>query len=150
MVDKRPDETLEYYNSPAEILEEDDIIETDVKVLGWNKKFRIRALTFGQMNTINKNATNADTGALQQDEWAYWTIVEGVVRPKFKIAQARLLSSNNGEFVKNLADEIWGIGRISKKVWDEFIEESNRAIKAGKDDFKDLTLTDEETESNKV
>lgn len=144
MVDKRPDETLEYYNSPAELLEEDDIIETDVKVLGWNKKFRIRALTYGQMNTINKNATDSETGNLKQDEWVYWTIVEGVIRPKFKIDQARRLASNNGEFVKNLADEIWELGRISKKVWDAFIEESNRAIKAGKDDFKDLTLNDEE------
>jgi hypothetical protein len=143
MVDKRPDDTLEYYNSPAEVLEEDDIIETDVRVLGWNKKFRIRALTYGQMNTINKNATDTDTGNLKQDEWVYWTIVEGVVRPKFKIDQARRLASNNGEFVKNLADEIWEIGRISKKIWDEFITESNRAIKAEKNEFKDLTLNDE-------
>ncbi len=142
--DKLPDESIEYYSSPVELLTEDDIIETDVKVLGWDKKFRIRALTFGQMNAINKASMDSETGNLQQDEWTYWTIVEGVVRPKFKIEQARKLADNNGEFVKNLADQVWELGRISKKVWDEFIAESERAVKAAKEEFKDLALNEKE------
>lgn len=144
MVDMRPDDDIQYFAHPAEVIEQDDVIEADVRVLGWDKKFRIRALTFGQMDNINKQATDPETGNLKHDEWAYWTIVEGVVRPKFKIEQARRLSASNGENVKQLADQIWELGRLSKKLWDKFIDESNRASKAAKGEFKDLDETENE------
>src|ERR1051325_9099042 len=99
MVDNVPESEIEYYESSEELLREDDIIETDIRVMGWKKKFRIRALNFGQMELINKKATN-DKGELQQTEFVYWTIVEGVTRPKFKIEQARLLADSNGAFVQ--------------------------------------------------
>lgn len=137
-IDNFPDE-LEYFDKPDEVLSQDDIVETDVRVIGWDKKFRIRALTFGQMERINKNATDKE-GKLQADEFVYWTIVEGVTRPKFKIEQARRLADNNGVFVKELSDEIWSLGRISQRLWNEFISESKRRTKLDKDDFTDESL----------
>lgn len=129
MIDRLPD-NVSYYESPDELFAEDDIIETDVHILGWNRKLRIRALTFGQMAKINRNATakkdDKDNGIvegeLQNDLWTYWTLVEGITRPRFKIEQAQRFADSNGEFVKSLADEIWNLGRISKKTWDAYIE----------------------------
>jgi hypothetical protein len=131
MIDRLPKEDVVYYETADDLVVEDDIIETDIRVLGWNKKFRIRALNFGQMMKINKHATIRETnkelgvesGEIDNELWTYWTIVEGVTRPKFKIEQAKRLCDSNGEFVKILADEIWNIGRVSKKAWDEYIEE---------------------------
>jgi hypothetical protein len=147
MVDMRPSEEVAYFVHPDEVLNQDDIIEADVRVLGWEKKFRIRALTFGQMHKINKNATDPETGNLNMDEWAYWTITEGVVRPKYRIEQARRLSDANGENVKQLSEQIWELGRLNKKIWDQFIEESGRSVKAAKEEFKDLEVNDEEEEN---
>lgn len=129
MIDRLPD-SVPYYESPDELFAEDDIIETDVHILGWNKKLRIRALTFGQMAKINRNAvakkedkeSGIIEGELQNDLWTYWTLVEGITRPRFKIEQAQRFADSNGEFVKALADEIWNLGRISKKTWDAYIE----------------------------
>lgn len=137
MIDRLPKEEVTYYENADELIAEDDIIETDVRVLGWTRKFRIRALTFGQMGKINKHATIRETnkdegveaGDIDNDLWTYWTIVEGVVRPKFKIEQAKRLVDSNGEFVKALADEIWNLGRVSKKAWDSYIEEIKVANK---------------------
>jgi len=142
LVDLLPASTVEYFDSVDDVIISDDIIETDVKVLGWDKKFRIRALTFGQMDNINKKATDPETGNLKLDEWTYWTIVEGVVRPRFKIEQARRLADSNGEYVKALAEQIWEFGRISKKIWDEFVEESKKANQIAAEDFKDLDETE--------
>ncbi len=150
MVDLRPGEDVSYFVHPDEVLNQDDIIEADVKVLGWDKKFRIRALTFGQMHRINKNATDPETGNLNMDEWAYWTITEGVVRPKYRIEQARRLADANGENVKQLSEQIWELGRLNKKIWDAFIEESSRAAKASKEEFKDLELNDEAEDQTTV
>lgn len=127
---------VEYYGSSDDVLREDDIIETDVKVVGWQKKFRIRALTFGQMENINRKALDKD-GNLQHDLFVYWTIVEGVTRPRFKIDQAERLAHSNGTFVQELSDEIWRLGRVSKELWDTFVEEATRSIKLEKGDFKD-------------
>lgn len=133
-VDSLPSESYEYYESSDELLREDDIIETDIRVTGWKKKFRIRALTFAQMEKINKNALDKD-GNLEHDKFVYWTIVEGVTRPRFKYDQAIRLANNNGAFVQELSDEIWRLGRVSKEIWDAFIEESKKSIKLAKDDF---------------
>lgn len=125
---------IEYYDSSDQLLQEDDIIETDVHILGWKRKFRIRALTFGQMERINKNSLD-DEGNLLHDKFVYHTIVEGVIRPRFKIDQAIRLSESNGSFVQELSDEIWKLGRLSKTLWDEFITEAKRKIKLEKGDF---------------
>ena len=132
-VDNLPEE-IEYYNNTDELLTEDDIIETDIRIVGWRKKFRVRALTFGQMESINKRSEDAE-GKLKHDEWVYWTIVEGVTRPKFKYEQAKKLADSNGAFVQELVDEIWRLGRISKDIWDEFIEQAKRRNKLEKKDF---------------
>lgn len=148
MVDMLPNDDVPYFVHPDEVLNQDDIIEADVRVVGWDKKFRIRALTFGQMDKINKNATDPETGNIKMDEWAYWTIVEGVVRPKYRIEQARRLADANGENVKQLSEQIWELGRLNKKIWDKFIEESNRAAKVSREEeIKDLEPNDEESQA---
>ena len=123
-----PKEEVEYFDTAKEITLEDDRVETDIHVSGWGKKLRIRALSFAQMEIINKKATDKD-GKLDHAEWVYHTIKEGVVRPGFSYNQARELSDNNGEFVRELADEIWNLGRISKKMWDAYILEQKRLTK---------------------
>lgn len=127
---------VDYYTNADDLLSEDDIIETDIRIVGWKKKFRIRALTFAQMEKINKNSED-EKGNMQHDLFVYWTIVEAVVRPKMKIDQVKRLSESNGSFVQELSDEIWKLGRVSKELWDKFIEEANRATKIEKGDMKD-------------
>ena len=123
---------MDYYETAKEVTEENDRIETDVHITGWQKKLRIRALSFEQMENINKKATihKSDNpkliGTIDSAEWTYWTIVEGVIIPRFTIAQSRLLADNNGVFVRQLADEIWELGRISKRAWDAFIDEQKK------------------------
>jgi len=134
-IDRQPTETVEYYDSANQVAQEEDRVEIDIKITGWEKKMRIRALSFAQMEKINKMATIQESdkeerkvaGDLDKAEWTYWTIKEGVVRPYFTIAQARELADNNGAFVRELADEIWNLGRISKRMWDAFIEEQKKA-----------------------
>lgn len=132
-VDNITEDQESYYESADEILREDDLIETDIKVTGWDKKFRVRALTFEQMERINKNASV--DGEMKHDLFVYWTIVEGVIRPRFKIDQAIRLAASNGAFVQELSDEIWRLGRIKKSLWDEFITEAKRRNKLEKGDY---------------
>lgn len=122
MIDFQENSQVEYYNDTQELLLEDDIPETDIHVIGWKKKFRIRGLTFGQMETINKNSIDTETGNLKSDEFVYWTIVEGVVRPKFNIIQARQLASKNGEFVRELSDHIWRFSKFSKHIFETYLK----------------------------
>src|SRR5690349_1589833 len=83
VIDRLPKEEIAYYDTPDELLAESDIIETDVRVLGWGKKFRIRGLTFGQMARINRHATireankelGTEVGDIDNELWTYWTIV---------------------------------------------------------------------------
>ena len=124
-VNLTPKDEVDYFDNAKEITLEDDRIETDIHVSGWGKKLRIRALSFAQMESINKKSTTKD-GELDHAEWVYMTIKEGVVRPLFTYAAAKELCDNNGEFVRELADEIWNLGRISKKMWNAFILEQKR------------------------
>lgn len=124
-VNLTPTDGVDYFDNAREVTLEDDRIETDIHVQGWSKKMRIRALSFGQMETINKKATDKD-GKLDHAEWVYNTIKEGVVRPMFTYNQAKELADNNGEFVRALADEIWQLGRISKRIWDAYLLEQKR------------------------
>ena len=126
-IDRSPKD-IEYFDNPREVFMEDDRLELDIRVIGWSKMFRIRALSFGQMEKINANAKDSK-GDLDQASWVYHTITEGVVRPMFTINQAKELADNNGAFVRELADEIWQIGRISRKQWDAFIAEQERLTK---------------------
>lgn len=148
MIDRLPDG--EYYDSADELIEEDDIIETDVKIAGWNKKFRIRALDFEQMGRINKNSVDKESGELDNEEWTYQTIAEGVIRPRFKIEKARKLSKSNGEFVKALADEIWNLGRISKPLWEKYIAEIKASNALMADKLTDKVVDDAEEQLNKA
>lgn len=127
LVDKKHTDTLEYYGSAKEIALEDDRIDTDIHIVGWERKMRIRALSFAQMEKINKNARNKDDGKIDQEQWTYWTIKEGVIMPGFTIASAQELAENNGHFVRELAENIWELGRISQKQWNEFIEAQTKA-----------------------
>ena len=150
-IDRMPQQDVPYYDSAKEVLIEEDRVEIDVRILGWNKKMRIRALSFEQMERINKMATITETnkkdgkvaGEIDHAEWVYWTIKEGVVIPHFTIAQARELADNNGEFVRQLADEIWELGRISKRMWDAFIEEKKRLAEIEKTGNPDAEISDE-------
>lgn len=158
MIDRLPTNETQYYDSAEDVLKEDDLIETDVQIVGWSRKFRIRALTFAQMAKINRNATIRETnkdlgieaGELDNELWTYWTIVEGIVRPKFKIETAKRLADNNGEYVKILADEIWNIGRVSKKVWDEYIENIKTSNKIAENKVEELIKDEETKERSKV
>lgn len=139
IVDLLPEDS-EYYDSPEQLLEESDIVEMDVRIIGWNRKFRIRALNFGQMERINRlsirkpdaNNTDNQSSELDQLEWTYLTIAEGVVRPRFTTVQARKLVEKNGEFVTELANQIWTIGRISKATYDAYVDEQKKLNEARK------------------
>lgn len=144
-VNLTPKEDVDYFDSAKEILLEDDRIETDIHVQGWGKKLRIRALSFGQMELINKKSTNKD-GVLDHAEWVYNTIQHGVTRPAFTYNSAKELCDNNGEFVRELADEIWQLGRISKRMWDTYILEQKRLAeieKTGNPDADEGITNDE-------
>lgn len=124
-INSNPVSTIEYFETARDITLEDDKIETDIHIIGWSKKLRIRALTFHQMERINQRAIDAN-GKLDQAEWVFHTIHEGVTRPIITYAQAKELGENNGHFVRELADEIWGLGRISKTMWDSYISEQKK------------------------
>lgn len=144
-VNRIPKEDIEYFDSGKEITLEEDRVETDIHIIGWGKKMRIRALSFAQMELINKKSTD-EKGDMDHEQWVYWTIKEGVVRPMMTIAQARDLSENNGSFVRDLANEIWELGRISKKMWDAYILEQKRLAEIEKtgNPNADETITSDE------
>lgn len=146
-------EETEYYSEAEEVLGESDIVEIDVRITGWSKKFRIRALTFGQMERINRMSTIKQNderegrvaGELDNEEFVYQTIKEGVIRPHFTITQSRKFVDNNGEFVRQLSDEIWNLGRISKRAWDAYIEEQKKLAAVNNSENPNA---DETTDSN--
>jgi hypothetical protein len=152
-VNLTPKEDIDYFDSAQQVTLEDDRIETDIHIGGWNKKLRIRALSFAQMELINKKSTDVKTGTLDHAEWVYNTIKEGVVRPLFKYNDAKELSDNNGEFVRELADEIWNLGRISKRMWDAYILEQKRNTeleKTGNPDADEGITDDTENDSSEL
>jgi len=121
--------SIDYYNAIEDFLAESDLVETDVHIQGLNGKFRISALTFGQQEEINQKSLrkvedkdNEAKTEINHQEWVIWTLVHGIVRPKVNYTQAKQLLSKNGQIINALADEIWNIGRIPKKAFDEYIE----------------------------
>lgn len=148
-VNLTPESKIEYFETAREVSLEDDRIETDIHVQGWGKKMRIRALSFAQMETINKKATDKD-GKLDHAEWVYHTIKEGVTRPLFTYITAKELADNNGEFVRSLADEIWQLGRISKRMWDAYLLEQKRlsAVEESGNPDADEGINDADTDAS--
>lgn len=129
---------IEYYDSIEQLLEESDLVETDCHIVGWNKKFRIRALTFGKMDKVNKLSIDEKTGALDELRWVAWSIVEGVIRPNITFEQAmKLLESKNGEFVRKLSDQIWKIGGLNKKIFDAVMKEETELANETAEDNKE-------------
>lgn len=147
-VNLTPEDAIDYFESAKEVSLEDDRIETDIHISGWAKKMRIRALSFAQMELINKKATHKETGNLDHAEWVYNTIQQGVVRPLFTYNSARELADNNGAFVRELADEIWNLGRISKRMWDAYILEQKRLAAIESSGNPNGDHTDDETEDD--
>lgn len=110
----------EYYEDIDEFLGDDQSVEFDIVIRGMNKRLRIRALSFVQMERINKQATESD-GTVDNTKFVLHTLVEGVVRPRFNETKAKKLLDANGETIKELAESIWQLGRISKKQFEEYI-----------------------------
>jgi hypothetical protein len=110
----------DYYEDVDDFLKEDQTIEVDIKAKGMSKRIRIRALSFAQMEKINKLSTVE--GKTDNSEFVINTIIEGVVRPKFNSAQAKRLLDAHGETVKEIAENIWQLGRISKATFEEYIK----------------------------
>ena len=140
--------SVDYYNAIEDFLAESDLVETDVYIQGLNGKFRISALTFGQQEEINQKSLrkvdDSDKTELNHQEWVLWTLVHGVVRPKLNYTQAKQFISKNGQIVNALADEIWNIGRIPKKTFDEYIsklKELNELEQKAEEEAKRKTRT---------
>lgn len=140
--------SVDYYNAIEDFLAESDLVETDVYIQGLNGKFRISALTFGQQEEINQKSLrkvdDSDKTELNHQEWVLWTLVHGVVRPKLNYTQAKQFISKNGQVVNALADEIWNIGRIPKKTFDEYIsklKELNELEQKAEEEAKRKTRT---------
>lgn len=111
----------EYYNDIDDLLKDDPTIEVDIQGRGMKKRIRIRALSFSQMEKIAKLATDSE-GKVDNVEFVLQTLCEGIVRPKFNSAQAKKLMDAHGETVKEIAENIWQLGRISKEAFDEYIK----------------------------
>ena len=109
-----------YYDDVDDFLKDDQTIEVDISAKGMSKRIRIRSLSFAQMEKVNK-LSQVD-GKLDNSEFVINTIMEGVVRPKFNSAQAKRLLDAHGETVKEIAENIWQLGRISKKTFDEYLK----------------------------
>jgi hypothetical protein len=110
----------DYYDDVDDFMKDDQTIEVDISSKGMKKRIRIRSLSFAQMEKVNK-LSQVD-GKLDNSEFVINTIIEGVVRPKFNSAQAKRLLDAHGETVKEIAENIWQLGRISKKTFDEYIK----------------------------
>lgn len=114
----------EYYDSVDDLLQDDSLLEVDLTIRGLKKRVRIRALTFIQMEKINQQSSK--NGEVDNIEFTVNTITEGLVRPKLNQAQARKLMEANGEVVRELAENIWTLGKVSKDVFDKYVEALQR------------------------
>jgi hypothetical protein len=110
----------EYYESVDDLLRDDSILEVDITIKGLSKRVRIRALSFLQMEKINQQSSK--NGEIDNIEFTVNTLAEGLVRPKMNPAQARKLLEANGEVVREVAENIWTLGKISKDMFDKYIE----------------------------
>lgn len=111
----------EYYDNVDDLLKDDSILEVDITIKGLAKRVRIRALSFLQMEKINQQSSKTN-GEVDNIEFTVNTLAEGLVRPKMNTAQARKLLEANGEVVREIAENIWTLGKISKDMFDKYIE----------------------------
>jgi hypothetical protein len=109
-----------YYDSITEFLQEDDLCELDVHLVGLEKQFRIRALDFAAMEKINQ--LSGKDGVMDTIVFTIQTIVHGVVRPKINPEQAQKLITKNGAVIRELADQIWLLSRITPKTLQAYLE----------------------------
>jgi hypothetical protein len=61
-------------------------------------------------------------GEINNVEFTVNTITEGLVRPKLNPVQARKMMDANGEVVRELAENIWTLGKVSKDVFDKYVQ----------------------------
>lgn len=112
--------TGEYYDSVDDLLSDDTLLEVDLAIKGLKKRIRIRALSYSQMEKVNSQSQK--NGEIDATEFTINTIVEGVIRPRMNSAQARKILDANGEVVRELAENIWTLGKISKDSFDKYVE----------------------------
>lgn len=110
----------EYYDNVDDLLRDDSLLEVDLTIRGLQKRVRIRALSFAQMEKINQQSQK--NGEVDNSEFTVNTIAEGLVRPKMNTVQARKMLDANGEVVRELAENIWTLGKIGKDVFDKYVE----------------------------
>jgi hypothetical protein len=110
----------EYYENVDDLLQDDAMLEVDLTIKGLKKRLRIRALSFAQMEKINQ--LSQKNGEVDNTEFTVNTIVEGLIRPKLNSAQAKKLLDANGEVVRELAENIWTLGKISKDAFEKYLE----------------------------
>lgn len=110
----------DYYESIDDLLSDDTLLEVDLSIKGLKKRIRIRALSYSQMEKVNN--LSQKNGEVDPTEFTINTIVEGVIRPKMNSAQARKILDANGEVVRELAENIWTLGKISKDSFDRYVE----------------------------
>jgi hypothetical protein len=110
----------EYYDNVDDLLQDDSMLEVDLTIKGLKKRLRIRALSFAQMEKINQ--LSQKNGEMDNTEFTVNTIVEGLIRPKMNSAQAKKLLDANGEVVRELAENIWTLGKISKDAFEKYLE----------------------------
>lgn len=109
-----------YYDSFKEFLAEDDICEIDVYIVGLEKQFRIRALDFDTMEKINQ--LSILNGTIDNKAFAIQTIVHGVIRPRVTPEDANKMLSKNGAIIRELADQIWVLSRITPKTLEAYLK----------------------------
>lgn len=110
----------EYYDNVDDLLRDDSLLEVDLTIRGLQKRVRIRALSFAQMEKINQQSQK--NGEVDNVEFTVNTISEGLVRPKMNTVQARKMLDANGEVVRELAENIWTLGKIGKDVFDKYVD----------------------------
>lgn len=110
----------EYYDNVDDLLRDDSLLEVDLTIRGLQKRVRIRALSFAQMEKINQQSQK--NGEVDNTEFTVNTIAEGLVRPKMNTVQARKMLDASGEVVRELAENIWTLGKIGKDVFDKYVE----------------------------
>jgi hypothetical protein len=114
----------EYYDNVDDLLNDDSLLEVDLVIKGLKKRLRIRALSYAQMEKIN--SLSQKSGETDTVEFTINTIVEGLIRPKMNSAQAKKLLDANGEVVRELAENIWTLGKVSKDAFDKYIQALNK------------------------
>jgi hypothetical protein len=132
----------DYYDSVDDLLNDDTLLEVDLTIKGLKKRLRIRALSYSQMEKIN--GLSQKNGETDTTEFTVNTIVEGLIRPRMNSAQARKLLDANGEVIRELAENIWTLGKISKDSFDKYVETLRKDTELQDPDEKSRTASPSE------